>query len=153
MTYGTSNIDIAKIAVVLSCGFNLFMTTLIYTNYENVIQSPQGGGWWDALQAGAAEGDARVGLYPRIWATFLIYQVAVRFNWVFTVETSPELYRLVLLTYMVPFVQFTSECFYYKTLPPYDILMVAMFNLPWFLLIFNYNKYTTKEVTVNKKKE
>ena len=157
MAYGTSNLDLPKIAVLLSCIFNIFMTTLIYTNVYNVILSPQGGGWWDYLQHGANGGgddenpvDNRVGIYPRIWATFLIYQVFVRINWCFTLGIQPELYRLVLLTYIIPFMQFTMECFYYKTLPPYDIPMVIGYNIPYFILILNYNKYTTVE---SKKKD
>mmetsp|Transcript_1909 Transcript_1909/g.5245 ORF Transcript_1909/g.5245 Transcript_1909/m.5245 type:complete len:175 (-) Transcript_1909:404-928(-) len=157
MTYGMDGItsgDAGKIAVTLSCGFNVLMSILSFTDPAGVIHSEHGGGWWNLLQGihknnnsagGEEREDPRAFIYPRIWGTFLIYQLIVRMNWVLTLETAPALYRCVLMSYILPFVQYSSECFVYQTLPPYDVGMVLLFNLPWFVLIFNYTKYTQEQ--------
>ena len=144
--YGTSNLDIGKTIVLLSCGFNIFMTYWIATDPMCVISSPQGGGWWDPLLriSHDDETDIVVALYPRIWATFLLFQLVVRLNWVFTEETTPALYHCVLLSYVLPFGQYLLECIYFKTLPPFDGKIAMVMMGPWIAILVGYRKYTAE---------
>ena len=140
MVYGVSNLDLGKIVVLLSCIFNVFMTAWIAKDPVGVIASPQGGGWWDVLQE--VPFDSRTHIYPRMFASSLIMILVVRVNWCLTVETSPSLYRCVLISYLLPFIQYVLECQYFKTMPPFDTTMAAMMIVPWFTIIVGYPKYT-----------
>lgn len=142
MTYGTASIDFGKGVVLFSCVFNVVMVTLIVHDPAGVIASSHGGGWWDTLRT--IGDDSRTHVYPRIWASHLMLQLAVRLNWVFSAETAPPLYRCVLLSYLLPFVQYLLECCVYKTLPPFDIAMAAFMMVPWLAIIIGYPKYTQK---------
>lgn len=146
MSYGIASFDLGKLMVLLSCMFNAFMAFWIAKDPIQVIQSPHGGGWWDPLQVLLAmddeSNDNKVALYPRIWATLLIFQLVVRVNWVFTNETSPELYRCVLVSYMLPLVQYLMECVVFQSLPSVDPTLVAMMVVPWLAIIIGYPKYT-----------
>lgn len=151
MTYGTAGLDWTKGAVLLSCAFHVFMIGLIFTNPTYLIASERGMGWWDVLQE--HPDDKRVFLYPRIWAYRLLLELLVRLNWIFTVESAPALYRCVLLTYLLPAVQYVTESHVYKTLPPFDPIEFLVLNVPWFMLLFHYTRYTTEEpVTDGKSK-
>jgi hypothetical protein len=140
MTYGTSSIDFGKGVVLFSCAFNVVMVSLIAQNPAGVIASSHGGGWWDALKTIGDDSESHV--YPRIWASYLLFQLAVRLNWVFSVETAPALYRCVLLSYLLPFWQYVLECHFYKTLPPFNMSLAAFMMVPWLAIIIGYPKYT-----------
>jgi hypothetical protein len=150
--------NVAKIAVLVSSVFNVIMAGLIATDAGDVIASPYGGGWWDVLQAGPLdEGDVvdkRAHIYPRIWASFLLFQLVVRANWVLTIEIAPALYRCVLVSYVLAFAQYCPECYYFETLPPLDWTMALFMTiLPWALLIVGYSKYTKESASVMQSKK
>lgn len=87
--------------------------------------------------------DKRAHIYPRIWASYLLFQLVVRVNWVLTIEVVPALYRCVLVSYALPFAQYCLECYYFETLPPLDWTMALFMTiLPWVLLIVGYSNYT-----------
>jgi hypothetical protein len=44
MTYGTTSLDVTKVAVLVSSVFNIFMVGQIATGAADVIASPYGGG-------------------------------------------------------------------------------------------------------------
>lgn len=151
MTYGTSSLDVTKGLVLLSCAFPVFMAGLIFADPAYLIASERGMGWWDVLQEhhdtsndADAVYDPRVFVYPRIWGYRLLLELAVRLNWIFTVETQPALYRCVLLTYVLPAVQYAAECLVYQTLPPFDLVEMLIFNAPWFFLVYSYRAYTAE---------
>lgn len=159
MTYGISSLDFGKVIVLLSCAFNVLMVFLVVTDPAGVIASPYGGGWWDPLKtiADVTNDDndknkdaAATHIYPRIWASYLMLQLIVRVNWVFTVEMSPALYRCVLMSYLLPFLQYATEYHVYHTLPSFPISSVAILTVPWLAIIIGYTKYT-KEPGKDKK--
>lgn len=90
-------------------------------------------------------------IYPRIWSSYLIFQLAVRINWVFTVETAPALYRCVLLSYLLPLLQYTLETQYFQSLPAFDIAQAAFMVVPWLAIIVSYPKYTNEDRGKTKK--
>mmetsp|Transcript_133806 Transcript_133806/g.198987 ORF Transcript_133806/g.198987 Transcript_133806/m.198987 type:complete len:157 (-) Transcript_133806:20-490(-) len=146
MAYGTSSLDLGKIVVLVSSIFNVVMVYLIATDPAGVIASPHGGGWWDPLKASSASVEhtntGATHIYPRIWASYLVFQVVVRVNWVFTVETAPSLYRCVLMSYMLPYVQYCMECMVFETLPSFGISDAAFMMIPWLAIVVGYSKYT-----------
>jgi hypothetical protein len=74
----------------------------------------------------------------------------VRANWVFTVETAPALYRCVLMSYMLPYVQYTLECLYFETLPSFEVSDAMFMLVPWLAIVVGYSKYTNEEETLGK---
>lgn len=153
MTYGTSSLDLGKAVVALSCIFNGFMIFLIATDPIAVIHSEHGGGWWDILITAHATGQEDVGIYPRIWAYYLLFQAIVRLNWVFTVETAPSLYRCVLLSYVLPFVHLNLETYHFKTIPPIDLISIMFVTVgPWLAIAVGYKKYTAEPLSAKKNK-
>lgn len=55
--------------------------------------------------------DKRAHIYPRIWASYLLFQLVARVNWVLTIEVVPDLYRCVLVSYVLQFAQYCLECY------------------------------------------
>ena len=139
MTYGVSSLDLAKVVVLLSCVLNVAMPIWIAVDPAAVIASPEGGGWWDVLQRLSTE---RTHMYPRIWSTSLLMTLVVRVNWCFTVEICPPLYRCVLLSYVIPFVHYMLEAYFFETIPPFDLSMGCFMLIPWACILVHYKKYT-----------
>lgn len=167
MTYGTSSLDLGKGIVLWSCVFHVAMIAWIATDVHGVIASPYGGGWWDPLRmilawtkneeeessSAASRISSSVAIYPRMWAFYLLFQLAVRLNWVFTVEPAPALYRCVLLSYALPLAEFYMECWYFQTLPMMDLPVLLMMIVPWFVILTQYNKYTYEPTTTGDTKK
>ena len=70
--------------------------------------------WWDELKE-AGDGAHK---YPRIWAYLLLFSLAVRMNFVLWEGSSPPLYRLTLLSYLLPILSMALEANYYETIEP-----------------------------------
>lgn len=130
------------------------MIVWIAKDPARVIASSDGGGWWDLLKETQTipykDDDLRAHIYPRIWATTLLLILVVRANWCLTIETSPSLYRCVLLTYVIPLGQYLLECHYFQTLPQFSPGMAALMIVPWLAIVVGYPKYTKEETTTKK---
>ena len=151
MAYGLKSIDLPKILVLLSSVFHVGMICFVFYDPAALISSPEGGGWWDALREIKDEKARHI--YPRIWGHSLLLALIVRVNWVFTVETVPALFRCVLLTYVLPMVHYTWECYIYETLPEFDVQTALLISFPWFFLAYNYRKYTKEEAKLDDTKK